>query len=144
MRVVPPLRSIAWTLQRGGGGLPVGRGIPVARGIAGGAGDCRWRGGLPVARGIAGGAGDCRWRGGLPVARVSVPAGARCRIRWTPAGTETRATGNPPAPLENSILGFAMNSETSIKRLGVAGAGTMGAGIAQISACAGIETTLYD
>ena len=28
--------------------------------------------------------------------------------------------------------------------LGVVGAGTMGAGIAQVAACAGIETTLYD
>src|SRR5690242_4622480 len=34
--------------------------------------------------------------GGLPVARVSVPAGVQ-RIRHrAPAGTETRATGNPP------------------------------------------------
>jgi 3-hydroxybutyryl-CoA dehydrogenase len=37
-----------------------------------------------------------------------------------------------------------MTSDTLVQRLGVVGAGTMGAGIAQISACAGIETTLYD
>jgi 3-hydroxybutyryl-CoA dehydrogenase len=37
-----------------------------------------------------------------------------------------------------------MISESAVQRLGVVGAGTMGAGIAQVSACAGIETTLYD
>jgi 3-hydroxybutyryl-CoA dehydrogenase len=37
-----------------------------------------------------------------------------------------------------------MTADTSLQRLGVVGAGTMGAGIAQIAACAGIETTLYD
>jgi 3-hydroxybutyryl-CoA dehydrogenase len=37
-----------------------------------------------------------------------------------------------------------MNTETSVQRLGVVGAGTMGASIAQVSACAGIQTTLYD
>jgi 3-hydroxybutyryl-CoA dehydrogenase len=37
-----------------------------------------------------------------------------------------------------------MQESSPIQRLGVVGAGTMGAGIAQISATAGIETTLYD
>jgi 3-hydroxybutyryl-CoA dehydrogenase len=37
-----------------------------------------------------------------------------------------------------------MTSDTPVQSLGVVGAGTMGAGIAQLSACAGIETTLYD
>ncbi|MFN0073449.1 MAG: 3-hydroxyacyl-CoA dehydrogenase [Chloroflexota bacterium] len=38
-----------------------------------------------------------------------------------------------------------MNTDTSVVgHLGVIGAGTMGAGIAQVSACAGIQTTLYD
>ena len=37
-----------------------------------------------------------------------------------------------------------MSAATSIARIGVAGAGTMGAGIAQVSAVAGIDTVLYD
>ncbi len=47
-------------------------------------------------------------------------------------------------PASTGYTALAMNTETSVQRLGVVGAGTMGASIAQVSACAGIETTLYD
>ncbi len=37
-----------------------------------------------------------------------------------------------------------MTAAAGVQRIGVVGAGTMGAGIAQVSACAGAETVLYD